>query len=86
MLIDSCPMEKVLRFIHIGLLCIQEDAIERPTMSTVVVMLEGVSTGLPHPTEPPFYITKRGVTLEQPPCNAGTSSYNDLTISEVEPR
>ncbi|KAJ8627983.1 hypothetical protein MRB53_021290 [Persea americana] len=85
-LIDACPMEKVLRFIHIGLLCIQEDAIERPTMSTVVVMLEGVSMGLPHPTEPPFYITKRGVTLEQPPCNAETSSYNDLTISEVEPR
>ncbi|RWR88287.1 cysteine-rich receptor-like protein kinase 10 isoform X2 [Cinnamomum micranthum f. kanehirae] len=49
-LIDSSPMDEVLRFVHIGLLCIQEDATDRPTMSSVVLMLGSKSVTLPHPT------------------------------------
>ncbi|XXG69361.1 hypothetical protein AAC387_Pa06g2248 [Persea americana] len=48
-LIDSCPMDEVLKFVHIGLLCIQEDATDRPTMSSVVLMLGSKSVTLPHP-------------------------------------
>ncbi|RWR88264.1 putative receptor-like protein kinase isoform X1 [Cinnamomum micranthum f. kanehirae] len=84
-LIDSCPMDEVLRFVHIGFLCIQEDATDRPTMSSVVLMLGSKSMTLPHPTEPPLYEGKRKVISEQSPSNAKTSS-NEVVISEVEPR
>ena len=36
----------MLRIIHIGLLCVQEDASDRATMSTVVLMLSSNSTTL----------------------------------------
>ncbi|CAA6668748.1 unnamed protein product [Spirodela intermedia] len=44
---DGCSAEEVLRHIHIGLLCIQHDPLERPNMSLVVLMLSSYSTSLP---------------------------------------
>ncbi|RWR88285.1 cysteine-rich receptor-like protein kinase 10 isoform X2 [Cinnamomum micranthum f. kanehirae] len=85
-LIDSCPMDEVLRFVHIGLLCIQEGATDRPTMASVVLMLGSTSVTLPLPTEPPLYVGKREATLEQYSSNPKSSSNNEVTISEVEPR
>ncbi|RWR88286.1 cysteine-rich receptor-like protein kinase 10 isoform X2 [Cinnamomum micranthum f. kanehirae] len=85
-LIDSCPMDQVLRFVHIGLLCIQEDATNRPTMASVVLMLGSTTVTLPHPTEPPLYVGKREATSEQSSSNPKTSSINEVTISEVGPR
>ena len=44
-------MEKVLRCLHIGLLCVQQSPVDRPTMSSVVLMLSGESV-LPQPKPP----------------------------------
>ncbi|RWR88283.1 putative receptor-like protein kinase [Cinnamomum micranthum f. kanehirae] len=85
-LIDSCPMDEVLRFVHIGLLCIQEDATDRPTMASVVVMLGSTFVTLPHPTEPPLYVGKREAASEQSSSNPKTFSNNEVTISEVGPQ
>lgn len=49
----------ITRFIHIGLLCVQEDADKRPTMEEVVGMLTNSSSiNLPIPKEyvPPWMI------------------------------
>ncbi|CAL8172279.1 unnamed protein product [Prunus armeniaca] len=35
----SCPKEEVSKFIHVGLLCVQEHAADRPTISEVISML-----------------------------------------------
>nr|DAD44698.1 TPA_asm: hypothetical protein HUJ06_002928 [Nelumbo nucifera] len=51
---DSCPSGKLLRCIHIGLLCVQESARDRPTMSDVVSMLANEIISLPTPKEPAF--------------------------------
>ena len=40
LLTESCDLDEFLRYMHIGLLCVQEDAYDRPTMSSVVVMLK----------------------------------------------
>ena len=45
---------EIMRCIHIGMLCIQEDAADRPTMSAVLVMMSSHSCTLPVPTHPPF--------------------------------
>ncbi|KAL9384086.1 hypothetical protein Peur_024409 [Populus x canadensis] len=37
---DSCNADEFSRYMHIGLLCVQEDASDRPTMSSVVLMLK----------------------------------------------
>ncbi|KAF7120684.1 hypothetical protein RHSIM_Rhsim13G0167400 [Rhododendron simsii] len=72
---------EILRCIHIGLLCVQEFAIERPNMSTVLSMLGSEIANLPKPKQPAF--TQRPVLSEShssQPCT------NDLTITIVDGR
>ncbi|KAL5972812.1 hypothetical protein ACLOJK_039618 [Asimina triloba] len=52
---------EVMRCIHIGLLCVQEDVSDRPTMSTVVLMLSSLSTTIPTPSKPTFCAVSRMV-------------------------
>ncbi|XP_075644731.1 G-type lectin S-receptor-like serine/threonine-protein kinase At1g11330 [Castanea sativa] len=52
---DSCVKYKVLRWIHIGLLCIQDNTDDRPTMSDVLFMLSNDGTPLPLPRNQPFF-------------------------------
>ena len=48
---------EMLRCIHIGLLCVQENAADRPTMASVVLMLSSFSMTLNIPSAPAFYST-----------------------------
>ncbi|KAF9588059.1 hypothetical protein IFM89_007300 [Coptis chinensis] len=47
---------EVMRCIHIGLLCVQENLEDRPTMSSVVLMLNSYSLTLESPSAPAFII------------------------------
>lgn len=47
---------EMMRCIHIGLLCVQENVAERPTMATVILMLNSFSISLPVPSQPPFFM------------------------------
>ncbi|KAK4755044.1 hypothetical protein SAY87_008801 [Trapa incisa] len=53
--LGSGQRSEIQRCIHIGLLCVQENATSRPTMASVVMMLNSFSTSLPLPTKPAFY-------------------------------
>ncbi|MED6192920.1 hypothetical protein PIB30_014493 [Stylosanthes scabra] len=55
-LVNACPIDVALRWIHIGLLCVQERPKDRPTMSSVILMLAS-STSLPQPLAPPFSLS-----------------------------
>ena len=48
-------MEEVLRCLHVGLLCVQQSPIDRPNMSSVVLMLSG-ETVLPPPKPPGYFM------------------------------
>ncbi|EXC56452.1 hypothetical protein L484_000344 [Morus notabilis] len=45
-----------MRCIHIGLLCVQENVEQRPTMNSVVLMLTSHSMTLPVPSRPAFFM------------------------------
>ncbi|KAK6917363.1 Serine-threonine/tyrosine-protein kinase, catalytic domain [Dillenia turbinata] len=75
----SSVMAEVLKCTHIGLLCVQEDPGDRPTMSMVVVMLQSETISLPQPKEPPFSVGR-----VVPPDNK--SSMNVVTLSKMSPR
>ena len=53
-IVECSPQEQALRCIHVGLLCVQADAANRPAMSEVVLMLSTNSIALPNPTKPAF--------------------------------
>ncbi|XP_057987860.1 cysteine-rich receptor-like protein kinase 8 isoform X1 [Hevea brasiliensis] len=53
----SCSPDEVLRCIQIGLLCVQEDVLKRPTISAIVLMLNS-EISLPSPKQPAFTFRK----------------------------
>ncbi|PQM38610.1 G-type lectin S-receptor-like serine/threonine-protein kinase [Prunus yedoensis var. nudiflora] len=57
---DSCPEDQLLRCIHVGLLCVEDNAGDRPTMSDVISMLTTENISLPLPSRPAFF-TRRNI-------------------------
>ncbi|PON66936.1 Protein kinase-like domain containing protein [Trema orientale] len=53
-LCEACNANEFLRCINVGLLCVQDDPNNRPTMSNVVFMLGGETAMLPSPKQPVF--------------------------------
>ncbi|MED6113180.1 hypothetical protein PIB30_068484 [Stylosanthes scabra] len=84
---NTYTRNEVTRCIHIGLLCVQEDAVDRPTMSTVVVMLASETMILPNPKHPAFSVGRK-IREEEPTSNASNvdPSINNITISSILPR
>ncbi|EYU44081.1 hypothetical protein MIMGU_mgv1a023731mg [Erythranthe guttata] len=76
-------MREILRCIHIGLLCVQENAIERPIMASVVQLLNNVSTTLSEPLQPAFFVpNSRDMELKK----RKDQSINEASITELYPR
>nr|XP_048323323.1 receptor-like serine/threonine-protein kinase SD1-8 [Ziziphus jujuba var. spinosa] len=50
----SCPVNDVLMFIQVGLLCVQENAEDRPNMWDVLLMLSSERASLPEPKQPAY--------------------------------
>ncbi|KAL6332162.1 hypothetical protein AAG906_001876 [Vitis piasezkii] len=48
LLTESCPAEEILRCVHIGLLCVQEDPADRPTMSMAHFLIRSKLRSLYH--------------------------------------
>ncbi|RVW78364.1 G-type lectin S-receptor-like serine/threonine-protein kinase B120 [Vitis vinifera] len=81
---DSCCPDEFLRCYHIGLLCVQEDASDRPTMSSVIVMLKSESVSLRQPERPAFSVGRS--TNQHETASGSSSSVNGLTASIALPR
>ncbi|KAM3280524.1 hypothetical protein ACQJBY_047360 [Aegilops geniculata] len=84
-LIPSGGSSEMMRSINIALLCVQEDAIDRPTMLDVVAMLSSKTMVLNKPKHPAYYSISSVGNKE---ASAGTKScsFNDVTISTITPR
>ena len=82
----SCSSGEVIRCIQIGLLCVQERAIDRPTMSDVVSLLSNQSFALPLPKEPAFFSHLCSTDADSSSSRQRHYSQNDMTISEVHGR
>ncbi|XP_030944973.1 G-type lectin S-receptor-like serine/threonine-protein kinase RKS1 isoform X2 [Quercus lobata] len=81
---ESFVSHEVLRCIQIGLLCVQEDATDRPTMLAILLMLS-CETTLPSPNQPAF-VFKRPTKDLGSVTGKGFYSINDVTITKFEAR
>ncbi|KAJ9169017.1 hypothetical protein P3X46_020487 [Hevea brasiliensis] len=88
---------KIQRLIHIGLLCIQKNITQRPTMASVIIMLHSSSRHLQMPSPPayppPATIDSNMATeinwivnRSSDQCGSSEMSINDVSISELYPR
>ncbi|KAK6932382.1 Gnk2-homologous domain [Dillenia turbinata] len=93
---DSYPRNEVRSCIQIGLLCVQEDPDKRPTMASVVLMLNSFSVTLALPKKPAFFAPTRtrtelsfpimGLESDKSTSKSMTISVNDVSITELHPR
>ncbi|KAG6751728.1 hypothetical protein POTOM_043932 [Populus tomentosa] len=85
---------EMLRCIHAGLLCVQENALDRPNMASVVIMLGSYSVTLPVPQKPAFFApstvlpgtTSTWTESDQSRSASVPCSINEASISELYPR
>ncbi|CAN0826676.1 G-type lectin S-receptor-like serine/threonine-protein kinase At4g27290 [Linum grandiflorum] len=81
-------VDVVKRHIQVGLLCVQQEPEDRPTMSSVVLML-GCDSVLPHPKQPGFFSERKLPEME---CysighsNCKSRSMTEMTTTELHPR
>ncbi|KAG4394962.1 hypothetical protein AAZX31_20G126200 [Glycine max] len=61
--LNNNSRNEMMRCIHIGLLCVQENLADRPTMATIMLMLDRYSLSLPIPAKPAFYMNSRTESL-----------------------
>ncbi|KAF5464307.1 hypothetical protein F2P56_014393 [Juglans regia] len=81
---ESYVPHEVLRSIQIGLLCVQEDARDRPDMLEVLLMLCTDATTLPSPKQPAFIFRTTSNDLKS--VAKGSCSINGVTLTNVEAR
>ncbi|KAK7357553.1 hypothetical protein VNO80_16842 [Phaseolus coccineus] len=98
--LENYSRNEVMICIHIGLLYVQENLTDRPTMATIMLMLSSYSLGLPIPSEPAFYVnsTARSLlatlawghssraTANQSTNKSAQESENENSITEPYPR
>ncbi|XP_020695847.1 receptor-like serine/threonine-protein kinase SD1-8 [Dendrobium catenatum] len=73
---------EVLRCIHLGLLCVQERADDRPSMPLVLLMLSGANVVLPQPKNPGFWDGERSSEMKM----SWSFSANDMSVTKLEGR
>ncbi|KAG2240424.1 hypothetical protein Bca52824_090742 [Brassica carinata] len=87
----NCQINKVVRCIHIGLLCVREDPANRPTLSTIVMMLSSNTVTLPVPKQPKFFAQsrpKKDLTDSEQSTKSSSVpwSIDGASITELYPR
>ncbi|XP_024013897.1 cysteine-rich receptor-like protein kinase 17 isoform X3 [Eutrema salsugineum] len=85
---DDCIKDEVIRYTHIGLLCVQENPVDRPTLSTIHQMLTNSSITLPVPLPPGFFFGNgpRSLANGLEPAQPSNCSVDKATITDVNPR
>jgi len=86
MISEPCYEMEILRFIHVGLLCVQEFAKDRPTVSTVISMLKSEIVDLPCPRKPAFTERQIGLDTESSKLCQRKCSVNNVTITMLQGR
>ncbi|XP_022641017.1 cysteine-rich receptor-like protein kinase 10 isoform X2 [Vigna radiata var. radiata] len=99
--LNSNSRNEMMRCLHIGLLCVQENFLDRPTMANIILMLNSHSLSLPIPAEPAFYVNSRTRSLpemqsweynsretgsSEPILKSVQESENEASITELYPR
>ncbi|KAJ6995883.1 G-type lectin S-receptor-like serine/threonine-protein kinase At4g27290 isoform X2 [Populus alba] len=83
---DPPSTATLLRYINIGLLCVQESPADRPTMSDVISMIVNEHVALPEPRQPAF-VAGRNVAEQRPlMSSSGVPSVNSMTITAIDGR
>ncbi|XP_060971194.1 cysteine-rich receptor-like protein kinase 44 isoform X3 [Cannabis sativa] len=80
---NSYSKNEVIRCIHMGLLCVQENPVHRPTMATIVLMLNSYSAILPPPQQPAV-LSHRNRTQSSTTTTSGEQQFYESMASSTQ--
>ncbi|KAI3828664.1 hypothetical protein L1987_02772 [Smallanthus sonchifolius] len=83
---DTCVVHQLLRTVHVALLCVQENAVDRPEMSDVISMLTNDTIALPSPKRSAFFIGRTASTSASFERKSKDYSVNKMSVTEMEAR
>ncbi|KAF6159086.1 hypothetical protein GIB67_032703 [Kingdonia uniflora] len=83
---DPSQTSKVLRYIQVGLLCVQQRPEDRPNMANVVLMLSSDSVSLPRPKQPGFFNERSLVEENSSSSGEKRLCSNDITVTDIQGR
>ncbi|KAK7848587.1 g-type lectin s-receptor-like serine/threonine-protein kinase [Quercus suber] len=86
MIFEPCFKMEILRCIHVGLLCVQDFAKERPTISFVISMLKSEIIDLTRPKQPAFTERENALYTVSSQSSQSKCSINNVTVTVVEGR
>ncbi|MFS8002372.1 putative protein kinase RLK-Pelle-DLSV family [Helianthus anomalus] len=82
---DSFDARKVLLCIHVGILCVQELACDRPTMTDIAFMLSNHETMLHSPNQPAFIFRQLNYGRDSSSPSTSTSPGGSVVIVDDVP-
>ncbi|KAL5772596.1 hypothetical protein ACOSQ2_012520 [Xanthoceras sorbifolium] len=83
---DPCFQWEILRCIHVGLLCVQEFVRDRPSVSTVISMLNSEIADLPTPKQPAFTTRQSASDTNSSEQRQKNVSANYFSVSDIDGR
>ncbi|KAL0312396.1 UNVERIFIED_CONTAM: G-type lectin S-receptor-like serine/threonine-protein kinase [Sesamum radiatum] len=81
----SCIADQVQRCIHVGLLCVENHAVDRPTIEDVILMLKNETSSVSMPKNPAF-ITRNSIFDEVETSRSEKLFSSASEITEVQGR
>ncbi|XP_061372283.1 G-type lectin S-receptor-like serine/threonine-protein kinase At1g11330 [Gastrolobium bilobum] len=83
---DPSLEKHIIRCIHIGLLCVQEFAADRPNMAAVISMLNSEIVDLPPPRQPAFILRQNMLSSLSSDESLRLHSINNVSITDIHGR
>ncbi|KAK8581223.1 hypothetical protein V6N12_071458 [Hibiscus sabdariffa] len=83
---ESYPKDEVMRCINVGLLCVQDNPVDRLAIVDALTMIYGEGRQLPTPKPPAYYFARNRDEPEIVECDWEICSPNDVSITELEAR
>lgn len=84
---DSYSPYEVARCLQVGLLCVQERAEDRPSMSAVVLMLSSENASLAQPKQPGFCLGRNPLETNSLSSKQDEScTVNQVTVTMIDGR
>lgn len=78
---EDCNPGQALKCIQVALLCVQDNAVDRPTMSEVMSFLSSETAVVPNPKQPTFIVKRFLESIPSSSSKPGAYSDNELTIT-----
>lgn len=77
----TCNTDEYVKCVNVGLLCVQEDPGDRPTVSNILFMLGSETPTLPDPKQPAFVFRRCPSSRASSSSKPDTVSNNGLTVT-----